>query len=401
MKKTPQAGVVAAAVIGMVLAVWPWHPVTAQDSQLIERGRQVFLNAGDVGCAACHGTYAEGDVGIGPYNRGVGESSVREALDSVDEMSFLKDALSDDEIRQIAAYYEWLGQMQLVKVLVKRGRFVPDEIDIHPGTAIQLVIDNSGRASQTFGSDDMGIEAFEVPGRTVEDLIWTAPNDEGVFELRCTDCRLKNQAFSINVTRAARPFPPTLQVAAVDVELVPIPAEQRDPGLIAQGRDVFLNAAGVGCVACHGPYAEGDVGIGPYNRGFDEERIRQALATVDAMAFLGDALTDEEISQVAAYYQRLGELHLVKTRVIRGRFIPDRIRVAPGTKVQFVVNNTSQEDRTFASGDMGIEDFHIPGRQAADFVWVAPSADGDFSLTCTDCVEPDQRLTIQVSQVDQ
>lgn len=387
-----------ATLIAIFLAVTPSIPAAAQDSKLIEKGRQVFLNAGDIGCAACHGIYAEGDVGIGPYNRGVGEIAIRGALDSIDEMSFLKGELNDTEINQIAAYYEWLGQMQLVKTLVKRGRFIPNEIEVYPGTAIQLVINNAGRAAQTFGSDDMGIEQFEVAGRTDKDVIWTAPNSEGEFALRCTDCRLKNQRFSIKITRDAAPFPPTLVAKTPEIQLVPIPAEERDIDLITKGRDVFLNAGGVGCVACHGPYAEGDVGIGPYNRGFDEGRIRGALENVDAMAFLGHTLSGDEITQVAAYYARLGELHLAKTRVIRGRFIPERIRVQPGTKVQLVVNNTSHDDRTFTSPNMGIEDFHIPGLEAVDFVWVAPKTEGAFSLSCTDCAEPDRLLTIEVSQ---
>ncbi len=401
MVKALKATGIFATAIGIFVAVAAWHPAAAQDNPMIEKGRQVFLTAGDVGCAACHGIYAEGDVGIGPYNRGVGEIAIRGALDSVDEMSFLKGELSDAEIGQIAAYYEWLGQLQLVKVLVKRGRFIPSEIQVHPGTKVQFVVNNSGRATQTFGSDKMDIGAFKVQGRTDRDLIWIAPDAEGEFELRCTDCRLKNQVFVIKVTRAAPPFPPTREAKAPEVQLVSIPAEQRDVELIASGRDVFLNAAGVGCVACHGPYAEGDVGIGPYNRGFDEDRIRRALETVDAMAFLGDALSDDEIKQVAAYYRRLGELHLAKTRVIRGRFIPDRIRIEPGTKVQLVVNNASQADRTFASPDMGIEDFHVPGREAVDLVWVAPRTEGVFNLSCTDCAEPDRQLTIEVSQADQ
>lgn len=375
----------------------PLHMATAAEvTAEIEKGRQVFLTAADIGCAACHGKYAEGDVGIGPYNRGVGQETIRGALDSIGEMEFL--SLTDAEISQIAAYYAYLGELQLFKTLVKRGRFIPNEISVFPGTSIQLVLNNASRSPRTFVADGIGIDELKVSARSDQDIVWTVPEDEGVFTLRCTDCRLKNEVFTINVSRDAAPFPPTTAPAEPEIRLTVIPPAQRDLPLIEAGRDVFMNAAEVGCVACHGLYAEGDVGIGPYNRGFDEARIRSALENVDAMAFLRDALGEDEIKQVAAYYARLGELKLVKTRVVRGRFVPDRVRVHPGTKVQLVVNNASQSDRTFTSQDMGIEDFYVPGREALDLVWVAPGDDGTYALSCTDCPDDSQHLTIEVTQ---
>ncbi len=55
--------------------------------------------------------------------------------------------------------------------------------------------------------------------------------------------------------------------------------------------------AGVGCKACHGPFAEGKVG--PTNRGVNEATIREALAKVGPMQFLREQLADEDIRRVA------------------------------------------------------------------------------------------------------
>ena len=412
-KRRARWQITAATMIFAILAVmWFGQHVSAQgaeNKQAVDKGREVFLTAGGVGCMACHGPYAEGDTGIGPYNRGVGEATIRAALASIEPMKMLREELSDAQIKQIAAYYEWLGQLKLVKTLIKRGRFIPDHIEVHPGTRIQLVLNNAGSASRHFVSTNMRIDPITVEAREAADIVWSAPDKEGTFSLACADCEIKDQMLTIEVTTKAPKFVPVKvvskllasapQVSAPVSQDKPIPrAIPADARTIEQGRQIFLNAGEVGCVACHGRYAEGDVGIGPYNRGFSETAIRRALKSVGAMAFLRDLLNEEHVKQITAYYESLSHQQLAKTHVIRGVFIPETVKVHPGTTVQLVVMNPSRNARKFTSRDMKIKPFTVVGRDAFDLVWKAPDQEGKFSLECTDCPIAGQKLTIEVSK---
>jgi len=176
------------------------------DLKLIEKGRTLWLTVAGVGCAGCHGRFGEGDVGIGPYNRGVGLSKIQAAIATVEQMRIVRGKLDMQDIEAVAAYNSWLGQYQLVKTLLKRDRFDPSAVDIYPGTAVQLAINNSGQSPRKFAGPNMEVAEFEIPGRTVHDFIWHAPEQEGAYTLRCTDCQGQNQEFTVNVRRSAKPY---------------------------------------------------------------------------------------------------------------------------------------------------------------------------------------------------
>ena len=371
----------------------------AADDALIQKGREIADTVAGVGCKGCHGTYGEGDLGIGPYNRGVSLAKLQAAIGGgVKQMEFLRDELTQDDIKAVAEYYAWLGELQLVKTIIKRGRFIPEQVEIYPGQPIQLVINNTTSAPQNFASKENGIAPFTVPERDAVDLVWKAPEKEGTYEIQCVDCRVKDQKLSIVVSKSApmhRGQPPAPS------EVAAVPAAQEAPvdkATLDHGRELFMTAGDVGCIACHGNYAEGDVGIGPYNRGKDEHAIRLALRSVEAMKFLGKELTETQIKQVAAYYAYLGRLKLIKTHVVKGRFFPNSIDVAPGTSVQLVVVNRDATHIKVEGSGMKIAPYSIGGRGEEDRVWVAPETEGTFELKCTDCEIKQDKLTIRVSK---
>lgn len=82
-------------------------PVTDNPQDLIARGEEIFQKtAGGVGCAACHGPEAKGELEIGPYIRGKPRETIADALKTVDEMEFLD--LSEEEIDAVVAYLEYM-----------------------------------------------------------------------------------------------------------------------------------------------------------------------------------------------------------------------------------------------------------------------------------------------------
>ncbi len=136
-----------------------------EDSQLVE-GARVFNTIAGIGCKTCHGEYAEGDVGVGPYIRGASEGAIRAAIDATDAMVVIKNAITEDKIMAVAAYVGDLGTMQAARTLAKRGRFLPSEVSIRPGTGVQLIIQNSSIQPHTFKSDNMAVDDLVVAGRS-------------------------------------------------------------------------------------------------------------------------------------------------------------------------------------------------------------------------------------------
>jgi plastocyanin len=176
-----------------------------EDGQFAD-GARVFDSVAGVGCKTCHGVFAEGDVGVGPYIRGATEGTIRAAIDATGEMIVIKNIITEDEIKAVAAYVGSLGSMQAVRTLAKRGRFLPAEISVRPGTDVQLIIQNASIQPHTFKSDNMDVDDLKVGSRSNGSFEWRAPDTEGEFSLYCTDCKLKDQFFTVRVAASAAEF---------------------------------------------------------------------------------------------------------------------------------------------------------------------------------------------------
>lgn len=199
----------AAPTVLLVLIIAGFlSPALAQDNDdsQLAAGERVFNTVAGIGCKTCHGEYAEGDVGVGPYLRGASEGTIRAAIDATGEMVVIKNVITEDEIKAVVAYVGKLGTLQPVRTLAKRGRFLPQEISIRPGTGVQLIIQNASIQPHTFKSDNMNIEELVIAGRSSGSLEWRAPETEGEFAVYCTNCKLKDQLFVIKVAASAAPF---------------------------------------------------------------------------------------------------------------------------------------------------------------------------------------------------
>ena len=178
----------------------------AADAELLAEGARVFNTIAGIGCKTCHGEYAEGDLGVGPFIRGASEATIRATIDATNEMVIIKNTITDDEIKAISAYIGHLGSLQVARTLAKRGRFLPDKFSTRPGTGVQLVIKNSSTSPHTFKSDNMDIDEITIPGRSTGSIEWRAPELEGEYFLYCTNCKLKDQFFTLKVDVSADEF---------------------------------------------------------------------------------------------------------------------------------------------------------------------------------------------------
>ena len=190
-----------AAVVSL-LAVGP----TLADDALLTKGESVFNTVAGLGCKGCHGDFAEGDLGVGPFIRGANEGMVRAAIDGIGAMVVIKNSITEEEISAVSAFVMSLGSTQVVRTMAKRGRFLPSDLSVYPGTAVQLVVRNASTKPHKFSSENMGTESLSVSGRKTGSLLWRAPDEEGQYTLFCSDCKLKDQFFTINVSKSAKPF---------------------------------------------------------------------------------------------------------------------------------------------------------------------------------------------------
>jgi mono/diheme cytochrome c family protein/DNA-binding beta-propeller fold protein YncE len=166
-------------------------------------GRRVFESVAGIGCKSCHGEFAEGDLGVGPYTRGATEGAIRAAIEGIGEMVAIKTVITDEEIKAVSEYLRHLGGLQVARTLSKRGRFLPGATEVRPGTPVQVVIRNAGTAPAQYASDNMDIESFTVPGRSTGSFEWRAPETEGEYSIYCGNCKLSDQQFTINVHEGA------------------------------------------------------------------------------------------------------------------------------------------------------------------------------------------------------
>ena len=193
-------------IVSYVLLLAASSMAHAGDDELLAEGARVFNTIAGLGCKTCHGEYAEGDLGVGPFIRGATEGTIRASIDATNEMIVVKNVIREEEIKAVAAYIGRLGTMQVVRTLAKRGRFLPAAFSTRPGTGVQLIIKNSSVEPHTFRSDNMGIDDLTIPGRSSGNFEWHTPETEGEFSLYCTDCKLKDEFFDVRVDRAAEEF---------------------------------------------------------------------------------------------------------------------------------------------------------------------------------------------------
>jgi mono/diheme cytochrome c family protein/DNA-binding beta-propeller fold protein YncE len=172
--------------------------------------------------------------------------------------------------------------------------------------------------------------------------------------------------------------------------------EYDDP-LLAEGKRVFNEVAGVGCKTCHGEYAEGDLGVGVFMRGASEGTIRAAIEAIAEMVVIKNAITEDEIKAITAYVEHLGTMQVARTLAKRGRFIPESITVEPGARLQVVIQNSGFQSQTFSSDSMGVEELVIPARSSGSIEWQAPNSEGEYTLQCTDCKLEGETYTVRVS----
>jgi mono/diheme cytochrome c family protein len=173
-----------------------------------------------------------------------------------------------------------------------------------------------------------------------------------------------------------------------------------DDPLLAEGKRVFNEVAGVGCKTCHGEYAEGDLGVGVFMRGASEGAIRAAIDAIAEMVVVKNVITEDEIEAISAYVEYLGTMQVARTLAKRGRFIPGEITVKPGASLQVVIQNSGFQAQTFATDSMEFDDLVIPARSSGSIEWQAPGEEGEYTLYCTDCKLKGETYTVRVSSGD-
>lgn len=189
-----------AMAAGAVIAGTPgWADENAD--KLMARGRAVFeKTAGGIGCAACHGHFAMGDIATAPNIRTADETRVKNALGGVGAMRFLAPTLSPEDVRAVQVFLRYLNTLKPKKVAIDETGFTPDTITVGPKERVQLIVKNDGDDTCRLVSPEAGIPATAVESGTVGDVVWTSPAKPGTFKARCSE--RADASLTITVTDA-------------------------------------------------------------------------------------------------------------------------------------------------------------------------------------------------------
>lgn len=176
----------AMAAVAVIAGTPGWADENAD--KLVARGRMVFEKAaGNIGCAACHGHFAMGDIATAPNIRAADEIRVKNALAGVGAMRFLDPTLSPADVRAVQAFLRYLNTLRPKKVTIDETGFTPDTITVGRKERVQLIVKNDGDDACRLVSPEVRIAATTVEPGTVGDVVWTSPAKPGTFKARCTE----------------------------------------------------------------------------------------------------------------------------------------------------------------------------------------------------------------------
>lgn len=169
--------------------------------KLVARGRTVFeKTAGNIGCAACHGHFAMGDIATAPNIRAADHIRVKNALAGVGAMRFLAPTLSPEDVRAVQAFLRYLNTLKPKKVTIDETGFAPATITVRPKERVQLIVKNDGDDACRLVSPEARIPATSLEPGTVADVVWTSPAKPGTFKAQCTE--RADASLTITVTEA-------------------------------------------------------------------------------------------------------------------------------------------------------------------------------------------------------
>jgi mono/diheme cytochrome c family protein len=153
---------------GAVVATGASAPVGAPigaDAERWAEGRRAYHEAGGTGCAVCHGDFGANEFGLAPVVRGADAARIRASLATMETMTFLQGAVTDEEIDAMADYLQHLGTMEPLVVTRRRTALDAVSAPLPAGTHVQLILVNQDRAPCTWTVSGIGAAPAVIPGR--------------------------------------------------------------------------------------------------------------------------------------------------------------------------------------------------------------------------------------------
>lgn len=156
------------------------------DEVRLEEGKHIFRTVANVGCSTCHGTFALGDLGIGPVIRGVDTVRIQGALEGAEEMGFLVPIMTDQMIEDVAYYLAYLDTLYPAMAQFRQEAFTPAEITVPADTDVQIIVENGNRSPCTLQVSIPDTAPIEIAGRATDALVIRTPAD-GQVTVTCTE----------------------------------------------------------------------------------------------------------------------------------------------------------------------------------------------------------------------
>jgi mono/diheme cytochrome c family protein len=181
---------VSTLVAGVVLATGVGAPAGAPagvDAERWAAGRRAYHEAGGTGCAVCHGDFGANELGLAPVVRGADAARIHASLVTMETMTFLQGALTDEEIDAMAYYLAVLDTMAPTVVTRRRSVLEPAAVALPAATHVQLILVNQDRGVCTWTASEGEAAPAVVPGRAIGAIDWVTAAAGATLDAYCEE----------------------------------------------------------------------------------------------------------------------------------------------------------------------------------------------------------------------
>ena len=147
---------------------------------------------------------------------------------------------------------------------------------------------------------------------------------------------------------------------------------------LTEGKRLYFESGGYGCVVCHGLVAEGGGQAGGFIRGANLEALNRSLADNDPMKPLASVLSSADRQSIIAYLRSLGEIPLVQLRFENGQWTAIAQPLQSGQIAELIAYNASFESQEINLSALGLGSLKLPALGSDSRQWQANNT--TFSL---------------------
>ncbi len=165
-----------------------------------------------------------------------------------------------------------------------------------------------------------------------------------------------------------------------------------------EGKRLYFESGGYGCVVCHGLVAEGGGQAGGFIRGAALDTLNSSLAENEPMKPLASVLTAENRADIIAYLQSLSLIPLVQLRYENNQWTALAEPLQIGQVAELIAYNATFETQSLDLTMLGLGIVQLPALGSESYRWVAKDSEFDLPTVVTSYVESFADVALKKTQ---